>query len=186
MRFLLLSLLLLPALAPAQSSDSWLFLTGYSGLNSWTTEGSSSESGFGIGGRIGIGSSTVALIADGNVSRLSTAGGNTSSAYNFWQGLLGVQVTFGSRQGPVRPYIDGGVLGVRAAFQEPTEITFLGWGGAGSAGVLYFITPKIAVNARGTYTRGQIVAFQVGDRREWTNETDFSGFQAQIGLTLYP
>jgi opacity protein-like surface antigen len=181
------------------------------GATDVSAQARSTTSGFHLGGGLNF-SSVKADIEDEETERESGAGINLVAGYNFTR-QFGVSINVAgasiSSEGgdyglghadlmgrfsianpasPLVPYFELGVSSIALVDEENGEdISVSGTGFTGAAGVNYFFSPKLALDANLRFSTGELDTLKIGGNSQTVDEgVDVSTVRFNVGISWFP
>jgi hypothetical protein len=165
----------------AQASRTQGGMAGVRLVGSVLTVDGETHQGAGLGFIVGIGfNPAVALYL--NVDGVVLDGGLD----NLWNVELGVRYTFGTNAQALRPFVNAGVGGAVLRFTEESQrVDMRGPGGTVGAGLNYFFTPGVALDAAFQLSAGRFDNLLIDGRAFRMDEHEpFTISRLQLGVVL--
>lgn len=185
---LLVCTLLLFRVANAQtSSTSGLFIEGRLNGSSWTISDVSDESEAGGGLSLSAGYGFSELISgfiDLTGARISPDQG---ADYALAHVDVGARFTLSTAGNSLRPYLEAAVSGIAAEGDDSSigKVEMSGTGLTAGGGVLYFVSPGLAVNGGLKATFGELSEVTLLGQT-YESELDATSVRLNVGVTWFP
>lgn len=149
-------------------------------------DGSDTESGGGLGLRLGYGvSNHVTLYAEGDAASVDYA--NDPGSYTLAHVGLGVRGTFRGARARLRPFVEGALMGVAAADTENgSDVVISGGGLQVGGGLEYFFSRHVALDAGLTFGPGSFNRATVDGERVDVDKLNFTSSRFNLGVSFHP
>lgn len=154
-----------------------------SSLGGWEQGGS--DSGGGVGLRIGYGISRLVIFAGLDAGTMT--GGMQDAEYGLGLGEAGARYSLGRNSRPLRPYVQATALALVAIEGEGVnEVTTGGSGFSVGAGIEYFVRRSLAVDFGLSRSRGSFSTVESRGMLETGHDIDYQTTRVTLGLNWRP
>lgn len=175
-----------PAASPMHSQTKG-FMIGAS-LNASSLSGfgpNGTDSGGGMGARIGYGFSRLQIIGGLDVEAMT--GGNQGVEYGLGHVEAGARYSLGSNSRRLRPYLQASLMGlVTIEGEDASEVTTAGRGYSAGAGTEYFVRRFLSVDLGVSHSRGSFSMVESSSGIQEGLDIGYSTTRLGLGLNWRP